>query len=352
MKHAAELLVSREGRLGRIRLNRPKALNSLTLEMVRLFTQALKTFAADPETVAVLVSGEGERGLCAGGDIRALYELRDGDKSYYRTFWREEYQLNALIASFSKPYVVLMDGLVMGGGVGISAHGNCRVVTEQTRLAMPETGIGFIPDVGGSWLLSRAGGAGDYLALAGATIAGGDAVQLGLADVSIETRLLPDLIRRLISIENGNQIPEILNDLKHTPDLGELMLNRQALDEARGAHDVQAYLDRLQRSASAFARSAAGEIKAKSPTSVKVSFALLQQAREADRLETCLVSEYRAACRLLQSHDLYEGIRAAIIDKDRAPKWSPATLGEVSDTVVASILAGDGSPEPVFGKEA
>ncbi|MGE5368087.1 MAG: enoyl-CoA hydratase/isomerase family protein, partial [Chloroflexota bacterium] len=133
----SQLLVSRHGGLGHIRLNRPRALNSLTLDMVRLFTQALKAFARDPDIVSVLVTGEGDRGLCAGGDIRALYDLRDGDKNHYRVFWREEYELNALIASFAKPYVVLMDGLVMGGGVGISAHGNCRVVTERTRLAMP-----------------------------------------------------------------------------------------------------------------------------------------------------------------------------------------------------------------------
>ena len=153
-----DLLISRVGHLGSIRLNRPKALNSLTLGMVRDFTRALDEFGSDAGVYAVLVMGEGERGLCAGGDIRALYDLPGGERNSFKAFWREEYELNARIASFPKPYVVLMDGVVMGGGVGISAHGNRRVATERTRLAMPETGIGFIPDVGGSWLLTAMAG--------------------------------------------------------------------------------------------------------------------------------------------------------------------------------------------------
>ncbi len=344
----AELLVSREGRLGRIRLNRPKALNSLTLEMVRLFTQALEGFAADPQIAAVLVSGEGERGLCAGGDIRALYELRNGDKSYYKTFWREEYELNAFIATFPKPYVVLMDGLVMGGGVGVSAHGNCRVVTERTRLAMPETGIGFIPDVGGSWLLSRAGGAGLYMALSGAMVSGNDAVGLGLADVLIESGRLSELTDRLLAIADADDVSKRLAGLRRAPQQSELMRERNALDEAATGQSIEEVLDKMETSPSAFARAAAAEIRSKSPTSLKITYALWRRAFRARRLEACLVNEYRAACRLLESHDLYEGIRAAIIDKDRAPRWSPASLGEVSDSMVAGILAGDGSPEPVF----
>ncbi len=348
MMEQEQLLVSRHGRVGRIRLNRPKALNSLTLEMVRGFTQALKDFAADPQIAAVLVTGEGDRGLCAGGDIRALYELRNGDKNYYRMFWREEYQLNALIAAFPKPYIVLMDGLVMGGGVGISAHGNCRLVTERTRLAMPETGIGFLPDVGGTWLLSRAGGAGVYMGLTGATVSGGDALRLGLADTFIDSDNLPELIERLLAIADASEVPNCLADLRRLPEETALMRERSALDEAAVGHGVEEILDKMEASASAFVRAAAAEIRLKSPTSLKVTYALLRRASVARRLEECLVNEYRAACRLLESHDLYEGIRAAVIDKDRAPKWSPATLGEVSDDMVARILAGDGSNEPIF----
>lgn len=345
-----ELLVSRHGRLGHIRLNRPKALNSLTLNMVRRFTQALKGFAVDPEIVAVLVTGEGERGLCAGGDIRALYDLRDGDKNYYRTFWREEYRLNAMIAAFPKPYVVLMDGLVMGGGVGVSAHGNCRIVTERTRLAMPETGIGFIPDVGGTWLLSRSGAAGRYMALSGATVSGADALHVGLADAPIGAANCGELVERLRAIAAASEIDEILNDLHRPLENGELTRRRAALDQAMTGESVEEILDSLSASESEFARAAAREIGLKSPTSLKVTLELLKRATMAERLEDCLVNEYRAACSLLESHDLYEGIRAAIVDKDKAPRWRPGRLTDISDAAVAQILAGDGSPEPVFSK--
>jgi enoyl-CoA hydratase len=343
-----ELIVSRHRRLGHIRLNRPKALNSLTLDMVRLFTRALKDFAPDPGVVAVLVTGEGERGLCAGGDIRRLYELRGGDNSYYRRFWREEYQLNAQIAVFPKPYVVWMDGLVMGGGVGVSAHGNCRIVTERTCLAMPEVGIGFIPDVGGTWLLSRAGGVGFYMALSGAAVSGRDAIDAGLADMMIDSGRRAEVVERLAAIDAATDVSRALHDLLASPAPGPLMREKQLLDEAMMTDDVATALRRLGEDRGNFARSAAAEIDRNSPTSLKVTFALLRRAASARRLEDCLVNEYRAACRMLQGPDLYEGIRAAIIDKDKSPKWSPPTLDEISDDAVSAILAGDGSAEPVF----
>jgi enoyl-CoA hydratase len=343
-----ELLVSRCGAVGRIRLNRPKALNSLTLEMVRAFTRAIDEFAANPEVAAVLVTGEGERGLCAGGDIRALYGLREGDKSYYRTFWREEYALNARIAAFPKLYVVLMDGLVMGGGVGISAHGNRRVVTERSRLAMPETGIGFIPDVGGTWLLTRRNGAGVYMALSGATVSAADALHVGLADTLIDSQKIPELLQGVTSSRSAHDVEAVLLDLARRPEKGELERNREILDHAMTGDRIEEILASLSASGSAFARDAAAEIAGKSPLSLKVTLALLKRARIADRLQTCLVNEYRAACRLLETHDLYEGIRAAVIDKDRRPQWSPATLEEIDDEAVAAILEGAGGPDPVF----
>jgi enoyl-CoA hydratase len=320
--------------------------------MVRLFTQALKTFASDPDIVSVLVTGEGDRGLCAGGDIRALYDLRDGDKNHYRVFWREEYELNALIASCAKPYVALMDGLVMGGGVGISAHGNCRVVTERTRLAMPETGIGFIPDVGGTWLLSRAGGPGIYMALSGAAIGGADAIAAGLADFSVRSEELQSLIERLKGVQHARDVKQALNEYHRELETGELARYKPPLDEAMTGVTVEEILTRLSTSGSSFAHLAALEIEKRSPTSLKVTLALLREAAKSTSLETCLIKEYRAACRLLESHDLYEGIRAAIIDKDKTPGWRPPTLGEVTEAAVAKILAGDGSPEPSFAQGA
>jgi enoyl-CoA hydratase len=343
-----ELLVSRCGALGHIRLNRPKALNSLTLGMVRVFTRALDEFGADPEIAAVLVTGEGERGLCAGGDIRALHGLREGDKSHYKTFWREEYALNARIAAFAKLYVVIMDGLVMGGGVGISAHGNRRIVTERTRLAMPETGIGFIPDVGGTWLLTRDGGAGVYMALSGAIVSAADALHVGLADSFIESRRISELVQQLSRLASPGDVDAILEDFARPHLPSALAFNRETLDNAMAGDSVEEILASLHAADSIFARAAAKEIAEKSPLSLKVTLALLKAARIADRLETCLAHEYRAACRLLETHDLYEGIRAAVIDKDRAPKWRPASLAEIDDATVAGIILGDGAPDPIL----
>jgi enoyl-CoA hydratase len=347
----AELLVSRQGGVGRIRLNRPRALNSLTLDMVRLFTQALRAFGRDPEIVAVLVTGEGDRGLCAGGDIRALYDGRHGDRNHYRTFWREEYELNALIAAFAKPYVVLMDGLVMGGGVGISAHGNCRVVTERTRLAMPETGIGFIPDVGGTWLLSRAGGLGAYMAFSGAMVSGADAIAAGLADFSVSSDQTQALIARLQRIQSARQAQDIVHEFHYELEAGELAPHKAMLDEAMTGASVEEILARLSQQGSGMALAAASRIAGNSPTSLKVTYALLSAAKGAN-LHACLVREFRAGCSLLASHDLYEGIRAAIIDKDRTPRWRPPTLAEVTEASVTRILEGDGSPEPSFFDDA
>ena len=208
-----DLLISRIGHLGSIRLNRPKALNSLTLGMVRGFARALDEFGLDASIHAVLVTGEGERGLCAGGDIRALYDLPAAERDSFKAFWREEYELNARIASFPKPYVAVMDGVVMGGGVGVSAHGNRRVATERTRLAMPETGIGFIPDVGGSWLLTRDGGAGVYMALSGASVTAADAIHVGLADLMINSGDIARLRQSLAEIGGAEDVDLVLSEL-------------------------------------------------------------------------------------------------------------------------------------------
>lgn len=343
-----ELLVSREGRLGRIRLNRPGALNSLTLPMVRAFTRALESFTEDADTAAVLVTGEGGRAFCAGGDIRALYDARKSDKSAYKDFWREEYRLNARIAAFRKPYVALMDGVVMGGGVGVSAHGNRRIVTERTRLAMPETGIGFIPDVGGTWLLTRRDGVGLYMALSGVAVSAADALHVGLADAMITSSRIPEFIDRLAAIHAPQDVDAILRDLAVAPEEGELERHKESLDRALAGDRIEDVLGALDACGSVFARNAAAEIRSKSPLSVKVTHALLKRALMTDRLEACLVNEYRAACSLLDSHDLYEGIRAAIVDKDRNPAWRPAALAEVSDGVVEEILRGTSDPDPVF----
>lgn len=343
-----DLLVSRSRHTGVIALNRPRALNSLTLEMVRAFASALDDFAADADIYAVIVTGRGERGLCAGGDIRGLYEARQGDRNQYKTFWREEYELNAQIASFPKHYIALMDGVVMGGGVGISAHGNCRVVTERTRLAMPETGIGFIPDVGGTWLLTRKGAVGTYMALSGEAVGAEDAIHAGLADIFIDSKSISEAMDGLMTIERAEDVRPLLAHFARQPATGPLAANESLLERTMSQERVEDIIAALIANGSDFALQAAHKISKRSPTSLKLTRELLRRGAAADKLETCLANEFRAACSLVETHDLYEGIRAAIVDKDRNPHWEPATLEQVDDARVLALLKGRGDPEPVF----
>ncbi|MBY6241776.1 3-hydroxyisobutyryl-CoA hydrolase [Methylosinus sp. Sm6] len=344
----SNIIVSRRRRTGSISLDRPAALNALTLEMVRELTRALDEFGADRDIVAVIVTGEGGRAFCAGGDIRALYELPPQQRGRYATFWREEYELDARIASFPKPYVALMDGIVMGGGVGLGSHGGYRVVTERTRLAMPETGIGFIPDVGGTWLLTRNGGVGLYMALSGESVGPQDAISAGLADVLVDSAALPEILRELREAATMDDIRPLLARFARHSGLGPLAQHESLLRRAMAKESVGETIETLRSEGSEFARKAAETIASRSPTSLKLTSLLLKRAADADRLEDCLLDEYRAACNLLRSHDLYEGIRAAVIDKDRKPLWSPATLEQVDDDSIGALLASGGEPEPNF----
>jgi enoyl-CoA hydratase len=343
-----DVLVSRVGRLGYIRLNRPKALNSLTLGMVRRFAQALDEFGGDEETIAVLVTGEGDRGLCAGGDIRGMFERPVGEENPYKQFWREEYRLNSQIASFAKPYVVLMDGIVMGGGVGVSAHGNRRLVTERTRLALPETGIGFIPDVGATWLLTRDGGAGVYMGLSGAIVGAADAIGMGMADLCVDSRDVAPLISALSDCKGPQDVNAALLSAACSPGRSVLDEHRALLNDVMMQERVEDIIAALVFEGSAFARDAARDLERKSPTSLRLTHELLKRAKRSQTLEECLLREFRVACALLDTHDLHEGVRAAIIDKDKSPKWSPASLAEVDDATIAALLAGTGDEPPTF----
>jgi len=343
-----QLLVSRSDHTGLIRLNRPEALNSLNLDMLHPFVRAVDDFGNDPDILAVVVAGEGGRGLCAGGDLRALYDSRHLDRNPFKAFWREEFELNARIAVFPKPYIALMDGIVMGAGVGLSAHGNCRIVTERTRLAMPETRIGFVPDVGATWLLTRNGGAGFYMALSGEAIGAEDAIQLGLADILIDAVRIPELTAALMNIRHAEEIQPLLAGFAREPGTGLLARNRDLLDRAMMENSVEAILAALIADGSGFASQAAKDIAGRSPTSLKLTHGLLKRGMAASRLEECLTAEYRAVCGILGIHDLFEGIRAAIIDKDHCPRWSPATLEQVDMPLVADLMKGTGEPEPVY----
>jgi enoyl-CoA hydratase len=347
-----DLIARREGAVGVIRLNRPKAINAVTLEMFRDIDRALEAFAADPAIAVILLEGAGERGLCAGGDIRALYESSKVKGDLGKILWREEYILNARIAKFPKPYVALMDGIVMGGGVGLSAHSSQRVVTERTKLAMPEVGLGFFPDVGGTWLLSRSPGEiGTYFGLTGQTMNGPDAVYAGFADAVVPSGKLAALRETLVNLRPK----AVAADVKAAIDgfaTGETAGPVAALQpqiDAWFAHDrMQDIVTALQRDSSELAQSTLKVLNEKSPRGMVVTLRLLRLARASSSLEQCLVREYRAALQVFASDDFREGVRAAVIDKDRHPRWSPPRIEDVTPEMVAAYFADIGTDELVF----
>jgi len=336
------LIVERSGSIGRLRLNRPKALNSLTLQMVRAMQSALDAFEKDPAIAAVLVTGEGERGLCAGGDIRVIYESGRAGTELATAFWREEFALNASISHFSKPYIAVMDGITMGGGVGISAHGSHRIVTERTRLAMPETGIGYFPDVGATWLLSRGPGElGTYLGLTGEQVGAADAIEAGLADFFVPSGELSAMTDGLSTLPAGSspgQISQMLQRLSRPAPPGVLTSSRSVIDGLFAFDCVEAIIAALEDKATEFAQKVRAVLLARSPTSLKLTLRLLRLGRASASLEECLERELGACAKMLCTADFYEGIRAAVIDKDRDPKWSPDSLAGVTGEMVEAYL--------------
>jgi enoyl-CoA hydratase len=274
----------------------------------------------------VLIEGAGDRGLCAGGDIVSIYRDARGDGTATAAFWRDEYVLNALIAAYPKPYVALMDGIVLGGGVGISAHGSVRIVTERTRIGMPEVGIGFAPDVGGTWLLSRAPGElGTHAALTGGLFTGADAVALGLADRVVPAARLGDFAEALERAE----VADVVGRFAVPVPASGLLAQREWIDAAYSGDDAAAIVARLAASPVEAARAAASTILTKSPTSIALTLAALRRAATLTSLDDALDQEYRVGLRILEGTEIVEGIRAQVIDKDRQPRWSPATLAEV-----------------------
>lgn len=326
------VLVFRQGALGRIRLNRPKALNSLSNEMVGLIMEALDRFEAEDDVVAVLLDGAGERGLCAGGDIRAMYDAGRAGTDEGAGFLRAEYELNSRIANLPKPYIAIMDGIVMGGGIGVSVHGRHRIVTERSRLAMPEVGIGFVPDVGGTWYLANASGElGTYLALTGESFAAGDAIQLGFADRMIPSDKLEELVEELGRIETVSEIEGILDRFEEPAYGIVLPTYRDEIDAAFAHDDAEEIMAALERSVTPFARETRATIASKCPFSVKLALRLVRLARDAETVEECLLNEYRSGSRAIERPDFLEGVRAAVIDKDRNPRWNPPTLAGVPE---------------------
>ena len=323
-----EVLVRVEHGVGFLTLNRPQAINSLNQTMVNAMDAALSDWADDDAVRAVVVNGAGERGLCAGGDVVAIYHSAKAGGAEARRFWFDEYRLNARIGSYPKPYVALMDGIVMGGGVGVSAHGSVRVVTESSKIAMPEVGIGFIPDVGGTYLLSRAPGLlGLHVALTGAPFSGADAIALGFADHYVPGAEL-ELFTAMVAAEG----PEAaVTAYAQEPPPSRLAAQRDWIDHCYAGRTVSEIVDALRNHGEGPADDAANLITTRSPIALAVTLAAVRRAARLDTLAEVLVQEYRVSCASLRSHDLVEGIRAQLVDKDRNPQWSPATLAAVTD---------------------
>jgi enoyl-CoA hydratase len=324
----------------------------VTLEMFRDIDKALDAFEADPDVVVIVLEGAGERGLCAGGDIRALWESSKVNGDLGKILWREEYILNARIAKFPKPYVAFMDGIVMGGGVGLSAHASHRVVTERTKLAMPEVGLGFFPDVGGTFLLSRAPGEiGTYFGLTGQTMNGADAIHARFADAVVPSSKLSALREALTKVRPGTTSSEIktLIDGFATGESAGPVAAMQSKIDGWFAHDrMEDIFAALRRDGSELTQSTLKTLNEKSPRGMVVTLKLLRLARTSSSLEECLVREYRAALEVFASDDFREGVRAAVIDKDRSPKWSPPRIEDVTPEMVAPYFAEIGADELKF----
>ena len=334
-----EVIVRRAGHLGHLILNRPKALNSLTHAMVKTVRTTLEEWRDDAAVVTVLISGAGEKGLCAGGDVVSLYRAAvDGHPEVGDAFFADEYAMNALIADFPKPYVAFMDGIVLGGGVGISAHGSHRIVTERTRLGMPETGIGFFPDVGGAWLLSRAPfGFGEHIALTSEHISGADAVELGFADHFLDSARLGELATALETTEAAEAIAATARSTG-MPD-SPLLQQRRWIQSAYSLETAEEIVVALQTEGEPAAAEAAAQILTKSPTSVKVSLELVRRARKMATVHEVLQQDATVAYHLLRGHDMREGVRAQLVDKDRNPQWAPPALEDIDADAVTAAFA-------------
>ena len=347
-----DLIARREGAVGVIRLNRPKAINAVTLEMFRDVDKALDAFEADPAVAVILLEGAGERGLCAGGDIRALWESSKVKGDLGKILWREEYILNARIKKFPKPYVSFMDGIVMGGGVGLSAHSSHRVVTDKTKLAMPEVGLGFFPDVGGTWLLSHSPGEiGTYFGLTGQTMNGPDAIHAGFADAVVPSGKLADLREALTKVRAGitsAEVKALIAGFATGETAGPVAAMQDKIDVWFAYDRMEDIIAALRRDGSELALSTLKTLSEKSPRGMVVTLKLLRLARTSRSLEECLVREYRAALEVFASDDFREGVRAAVIDKDRSPKWSPPRIEDVTPEMVVPYFAEIGADELKF----
>ena len=332
---SSDVEFSVHGGIGRITLNRPKARNALTTGMVLAIKQQLDDWDLDPAVRAAVVIGAGDHGLCAGGDVRDMQASAIRGDADVAEFFRAEYQMNARIHQFTKPYISFMDGLAMGGGIGVSAHGSVRIVTERSLLAMPEVTIGICTDVGSTWLLSRAPGqVGTYLALTGSTFGPGDAIYCGFADHFMPVADLANFLHRL----ETEPIDSLLAELCSLAPAAPLADMRSWIDECFCFDSVAEILEALDANPSPEANATADLIRTKSPSAVAVTLEAVRRARFADSVEQVLEADFLVACYLMYQHDAIEGIRALIVDKDRNPQWQPPTNAGVTRAYVEAAF--------------
>lgn len=338
-----DVVIRREGAAGCITLNRPRALNALNLVMTDAITAALEEWRADDRVKHVVIDGAGGRAFCAGGDIRAVYDILPTDPDYPRAYWRAEYRLNAMIARYPKPYVALMDGFCLGGGVGLSAHGSHRLVTERSAVGMPETAIGFTPDVGGSWLLAQAPGhTGEYMAAVAYRMNAADAIHAGFADTMIGVEDGPAVIAALCE---GREPSETARQFGQYPGTSDLAARQSDIDLTFGTETIQEAVRRLEAKGGDWAGETLKKIAAHSPIALAAAHYSVRKVRGFRNVEEALDHEYRYAHRAVDLHDFREGVRALLVDKDGKPRWRPAQLDDVRLGDVVALFAPLGKDE-------
>jgi enoyl-CoA hydratase len=353
-----EILLERRGGLGIVTLNRPKALNTLSLAMYRVMDPKLKEWSRDPSVRAIVVRGAGDRAFCAGGDVRAIYDARAHPQNrpgdYKADFFREEYRLIERVHRFPKPYIALMDGIAMGGGMGISVNGSHRIATERSVCAMPEVHIGLFPDVGATRYLNLCPGrTGLYLALTGARLKAADMRYVGFATHYVRHERLAELVEALAGIGWGagkdrTQVDAVLAGFHEAPGDPPLAALRGQIDRCFSGGSVEAILDALAREDSDWARDTRATIERASPISLKITFRQMTLGDVRMDIERALALEYRMTQHVMAAHDFFEGIRAVLVDKDQKPLWEPRSLAEVTDADVARYFESLGERELTF----
>jgi enoyl-CoA hydratase len=348
----SDILFERRGAAGIVTLNRPQALNAVTTGMALALREQLDAWAEDPAVTRVVIMAAGERAFSAGGDIRALYDLgKAGRHDEALQFWRDEYPLNVAIKRYRKPYVALIDGIVMGGGVGVSVHGSHRVAGDRFQFAMPEVGIGFFPDVGATWFLPRMPGElGTYCALTGERFGTADGCAAGVATHRIPSGRFGALLDGLAGTVS---VDAVLSAFSEPAGEGPIVARRSTIDRLFAGDRAENILEALEREAASpsadaeWASKTAAIIRTKSPLSLKLALAQVRRGKAWD-FETCMHAEFRIVSRIIHGHDFYEGVRAVIVDKDNKPRWTPATLAEVSEAEVERHFAPLGSGDLVL----